>query len=246
MAAVATCAEYKEEVPSLSELEQRRAYVCRLTADRALQTLDDAAAFVGDRGLLTRTTDCALPSLHEACHEEPYRPGAGGFGEWPRTKWSWGFELARRDDVFALKIHRGKTLFLGAEVAELADPICRAELERMEGADERWALLLRHLGNAGPSLAEDVQRELHVTPKELKSIRYPLERCGALVGRLVSVGDEQDDWVTELVRWDHLRPQPSPRGGLDDLVVAGVRAAVVCPSGSRSAGSRGPGSGVMI
>ena len=75
MAAVATRDEYKEAVPSLAELQERRAYECRLTPDRALETLDDAAAFVRDRGLLTRTTDCALPSLHEACHEEPYKPG---------------------------------------------------------------------------------------------------------------------------------------------------------------------------
>lgn len=211
---------------SLSELQARRAHDCRLTPDRALETIDDAAAFVRDRGLLTRTTDCALPSLHEACHEEPYRPGAGGFGEWPATKYVWGFRLARRDDVYALKIHRGKTLFLGAEAAALADPVCRAELERMEAADEGWAMLLRHLGEMGPSLAEDVRAELGLTPKELKALRSPLERCGALVGRFFQV---DDDWVTELVRWDHLYPEPSGRGGLDELVVAGVRAAVVCP-----------------
>lgn len=211
---------------SLSELQARRAHDCRLTPDRALETIDDAAAFVRDRGLLTRTTDCALPSLHEACHEEPYRPGAGGFGEWPATKYVWGFQLARRDDVYALKIHRGKTLFLGAEAAALADPVCRAELERMEAADEGWAMLLRHLGEMGPSLAEDVRAELGLTPKELKALRSPLERCGALVGRFFQV---DDDWVTELVRWDHLYPEPSGRGGLDELVVAGVRAAVVCP-----------------
>ena len=226
MAAVATRAEYKEAVPSLSELEERRAYECRLTPDRALETLDDAAAFVSDRGLLTRTTDCALPSLHEACHEPPYKPGAGGFAEWPATKYVWGFQLARRDDVYAVKIHRGKTIFLSAETAALADPICRAEIERTEREDEWWALLLRHLGEMGPSLTEDIQRELNLKPKELKAIRSPLERCGAVVSRFFPVGD---DWVTELVRWDHLHPRASATGGLGELVVAGVHAAVVCP-----------------
>src|SRR5438128_3931151 len=110
MAAVATSAEYKEAVESLSELDERRAYECRLTPDRALESLDEAEEFLRDRGLLTRTTDCSLPSLHEACHEEPYKPGAGGFAEWPRTKWWWGFELALRPGAYALKIHRGKTL----------------------------------------------------------------------------------------------------------------------------------------
>jgi hypothetical protein len=78
MAAVATSAEYKEAVPSLSELRERRAYECRLTPDRALDTLDDAVEFLRDRGMLTRTTDCSLPSLYEACHEEPYKPGGRG------------------------------------------------------------------------------------------------------------------------------------------------------------------------
>ena len=104
----------------------------------------------------------------------------------------------------------------------------------MEAEDEGWALLLRHLGNTGPSLAEDVQRELQLTPKELKAIRTPLERCGAIVSRLVPLPAKENDWITELVRWDHLRPDPlatgqTPHGGLDELVVAGVRAAVVCP-----------------
>lgn len=211
---------------SLSELQERRAYECRLTPDRALESLDEAAAFVRDRGLLTRTTDCALPSLHEACHERPYKPGAGGFAEWPATKYVWGFQLGRREDVYALKIHRGKTVFLSAEAGSFADPVCRAEIERMEREDEGWALLLRHLAEMGPSLTEDVQRELDLRPKELKAIRSPLERCGAVVGRFHQV---EDDWVTELARWDHLYPQASTRGGLGELVVAGVRAAVVCP-----------------
>jgi hypothetical protein len=213
-------------VASLSELQERRAYECRLTPNRALETIEDAEAFVRDRGLLTRTADCALPSLHEACHEPAYKPGSGGFGEWPATKWPWGFELARRDDVLAVKIHRGKTLFLSAEAAALADPVCRAEIARMEDADEGWALLLRHLGEMGPSLVEDVQRELDLRPKELKALRSPLERCGAIVGRFFQV---DGDWVTELARWDHAFPEPAEAGGLEELVVAGVRAAVVCP-----------------
>jgi hypothetical protein len=226
MAAVTTRAEYKEAVSALQELLERRAFECRLTPDRALETLDDAAAFVRDRGLLTRTTDCALPSLHEACHEEPYRPGAGGFGEWPATKYVWGFELPRREGIYALKIHKGKTLFIDEETAALADPILRAEIERMQSEDDRWALLLRHLGEMGPSLIEDIRNELDLKPKELKSIRSPLERCGVVVSRFFKV---DDDWVTELVRWDQLYPEPATGGGLDELVVAGVRAAVVCP-----------------
>ena len=57
---------------TLAELQERRAFECRLTPDRALQTLDEAEDFAHDRALLTRTADSALPSLFEACHEEPY------------------------------------------------------------------------------------------------------------------------------------------------------------------------------
>src|SRR6266516_3207912 len=57
----------------LQELQERRAHECRLTPDRALRTLDEAEAFLRDRGLLTRTADSALPSLYEACHEDPSR-----------------------------------------------------------------------------------------------------------------------------------------------------------------------------
>ena len=51
---------------TLAELEERRAYECRLTPDRALDTFDEAEEFLRDRGLLTRIGDSALPSLFEA------------------------------------------------------------------------------------------------------------------------------------------------------------------------------------
>src|SRR5919206_483089 len=85
----------------LQELQERRAYECRLTPDRALETIDEAEAFLRDRSLLTRTADSALPSLYEACHEDPYAPGRGGFGEWPATKWRWvGGPAERWDQAF--------------------------------------------------------------------------------------------------------------------------------------------------
>jgi len=74
-------------VATLHELQERREQECRLSSERALETLDEAEAFLRERLLLTRTPDSALPSLFGACHEEPYKPGAGGFGDWPATKW---------------------------------------------------------------------------------------------------------------------------------------------------------------
>ena len=203
----------------LQELQERRAFECRLTPDRALHTLDEAEEFLRDRGLLTRTADCALPSLYEACHEDPYAPGRGGFGEWPATKWPWFGELADREGVYRLNVHhRGKNLLVTGETAALLDPICRAEIERMSEVPE-WAHVLGHLAAAGPSELEDLQTELGLKPKELKQLLFPLELCGVVVRRNGA-----------LERWDQVFPAP-PRaaGGLEELLVAAVRAAVVAP-----------------
>jgi hypothetical protein len=206
----------------LSELQERRDHECRLTPERALGSLDEADAFLRERGLLTRNPSGSLPSLFGACHEEPYRAGAGGFGEWPSTKWPWSFELALRPGVVAPKIHLGKTLYLSAVTAGLADPIVRAELDRM-AEDDEWARVLAHLAEAGPSSPDDLLVELGLRRQDLKAMRAPLERCGVIVTR----------WEGEqsvLYRWDQLYPKPA--GGAPDvgqLVVAAVRASVVVP-----------------
>jgi hypothetical protein len=218
-------------VTALTEIEERRAYECRLTADRALQTLDEAEAFLRDRGLLTRTADSALPSLFEACHEEPYARDTPGFGQWPATKFPWFGRLGARGHLI-LGIHRGKSLLVTDDVADLLDPICRAELARMEDADEGWGRLLGHLADAGPSELEDLQTELALGPKELKSLRSPLERCGAVVARSI-VYEDPHRHTSVLARWDQVHARPSaerdPRQALGDLLCAGVRAAVIAP-----------------
>jgi hypothetical protein len=216
---------------SLQGLQERRAYECRLTPDRALQTLDEAEKFLLGRGLLTRTPDSALPSLYEACHEEPYSPGGHGFGSWPATKWPWFGELAERDGAYRLNVHRGKNVVVTEEVAALLDPICRGEIERMAAEADAWALVLEHLDAAGPALMEDLRTELPLKPKELKLALSPLELCGAVVRRTVvlETAGGGHEHTSELARWDQVYPQASTRGGLDDLVVAAVRAAVVAP-----------------
>ena len=208
--------------PSMEELRERRAFECRLTPDRALQSLDEAEEFLLDRGLLTRTADSALPSLFEACHEEPYAPDSPGFGQWPRTKFPWFGELGAHGYP-VVAVHRGKNMLVSSEVVRLLNPICRAELERL--ADD---VLLRHLAEAGPSELEDLQLELGLKPKELKQLRSPLERCGAVVSRSI-VYEEPHRHTSELSRWDHLVPEPSEGGGLAELVVASLRAAVLAP-----------------
>jgi hypothetical protein len=233
IAAVGTAEQYSS-VGRLEELQERRASECRLTPDRALESLDDAEAFLRDRGMLTRTTDSALPSLFEACHENAYAPDSPGFGQWPATKFPWFGELGERGYLI-LKVHRGKSLLVTDGVARLLDPIIRAELARMEKEAPDWEMLLRHLAAAGPSTLDDLQTELGLKPKELKAIRYPLERCGAVVARsLVYAAGEGHAHTAELSRWDQAFPAADDGDvqsdqALADLVVAGVRAAVVAP-----------------
>jgi hypothetical protein len=215
----------------MKALQERRAYLCRLTPDRALQSPQEALEFLRDRGLLTRTADSALPSFFGACHEQPYAPGSRGFGSWPATKYPWYFELAERPDVHELRIHNGKSILLVDEALELVDSTCRAELARME-REPQWAPLLEHLREAGPSTPEDLQTELELKPKELRALRAPLERCGAIVSRSVrvelpGVGHRHS---SEVMRYDDAYPRAAARmGGLDELVVAAVGAAVVAP-----------------
>jgi hypothetical protein len=213
----------------LRNLQEKRAFACRLTPDRALETLNEADEFLRDRKLLTRTTCCSLPSLFEACHEEPYAPGKPGFGQWPKTKWGWSFALPHRPGVHALKIHhRRKTIYVTDEIARLIDPIARDELERMTNADASWALVLDHLAATGPSTSEDMKTELGLKPRELKAILYPLELCGAIVGRAIEPTEDGMVEGFEYARWDDLFPEPAPRvDGIEELIVAGVRAAVV-------------------
>jgi hypothetical protein len=214
----------------VEELEERRAHLCRLTPDRALESLEDAHDFLCERGLLTRTADSALPSFFGACHEEAYAPGSRGFGSWPATKYPWFFELAARSDVHELKVHKGKSILFTDETLALVDPICRSELARMEQHDE-WGVLLRHLADAGPSTLADLQTELALKPRELRRLRAPLELCGAVVSRSfrVELPEGGHTHTSELLRYDQAYPEPLEDGDIDELVVAAVRAAVVAP-----------------
>jgi len=217
---------------SASELEQRRANECRLTPDRALESLDEAAEWVRERGLVTGPPAGSLPSLHAACHEEPYAPDRPGFGQWPKTKWWWGGALAEQRDLRWVKILRGKSALLADSVAALVDPLAREELRRVEegAAGEDARRLVEHLAAAGPSLVGELKEELALDTRALRAVRGRLERVAAVVSRQVVLesADGGHTHSSELVRWDQLG-LPSGRGGTEDLLVAGVRAAVVVP-----------------
>ncbi len=222
---------------SLSALRERRVHECRLAPARALGSLDEAEGFLRDRGMLTRTTDSALPSLYEACHEEPFKPGSPGFATWPATKWPW-FRALTECGYLCVAVHRGKNLLVSQEVAALLDHICRAEIERMRAEDAGWRRLLDHLARAGPSSPEDLRLELGLKRQELKALRAPLERCGVLVARPVTMREGNGEAHTnssDLFRWDQAyrgvqgAPRADPGTALGNLVVAAVRAAVLVP-----------------
>jgi hypothetical protein len=217
----------------LVEWIERRTAVCRLTPEHALRTLDEAEAFARDRGMLTLMPDCALPSLFGACHEEPYQEGGRGFGAWPKTKWSWNFALRERPGIHVLKIHNGKGLYVTGVVLATVDPLCR---EALAGADAgafgaEAERLVRHLAGAGPALLDDLKEQLMLSAASLRNLRARLERVGAVVSRDVMLREGGERQTSELARWDQVFPQPQAEGssGLPDLIVAGMRAAVVAP-----------------
>src|SRR5215467_3749639 len=141
----------------MASLEARRNRDCRLTPNRALKTLDEAAEFLGERGMLTRMPDSALPSLFGACHEKPGRQGGRGFDLWPRTKWIWSFQLTQRPGTLLTKLHRGKSLYLSIDAARFFDPLVRQSIASATGDD---AVFLRHLGKHGESSLDDLEVEL--------------------------------------------------------------------------------------
>jgi hypothetical protein len=212
-----------------------RARRCRLLPDLALDTTDDARAFLADRGLLTLTPSSSLPSLFGACHEEPYAPGKVGFGQYPKTRWWWGGWLADAPGVVTTKLARGRQLFVESPVAAAIDALPRRELARAEagvhGDDARRLVAL--LGEHDVMTVDDVKAALGWDAARLRRARTITERTGAVL----SLGAREDldggghRHTAELRRWDQaVAPgAANPDQALDELVVTGVRAAVIAP-----------------
>jgi len=208
-------------------LERRRAIECRLTPDHALRSIEEAAAFLSDRGLLTRMQDSSLPSLFAACHEEPSRPGGRGFDLWPKSKWIWSFQLASKQ-ALVTKLHGGKTLYLSLETARAFDPLVRRAIKSATGDEAR---LLDHLAVHGESAIDDVEVELSWDRRRSKRARDRLERVGAVISDGLVFHDLATSYRAPMRRWDQvISAAPEPRLGDDpmvDAVLAGMRAAVL-------------------
>ena len=174
--------------------------------------------------------DCSLPSLFGACHEEPSRAGGRGFDLWPKTKWIWSFQLRLRGDNLLTKLHRGKSLYLSMPAASIFDPLVRAEIDQAAGDDSD---LLEYLGGRGPSMNEDVELELGWDRKRLKRARVRLERFGAVISDGLVFESSSDWYFAPMRRWDEVVPRSAASDDpLGDVVVAGVRAAVITPESS--------------
>jgi hypothetical protein len=209
------------------ELEERRAFDCRLTPDRALNDVEEAAAFLAERGLLTRFPDCALPSLFGACHEAPGRAGGRGFDLWPKTKWIFSFQLTQQRGTVLTKLHRGKSLYLSLDAASAFDGLVRHAIDDVTG-DE--ATLLNHLEQRGPSIPDDIELELRWTRQRLKRVRARLESVGAVISEGLVFEDSTTWHFAPLRRWDQVVASRSTAADpFVPVVIAGVKAAVLAP-----------------
>ena len=202
-------------VNSVAELRQKRLRDCRLTADRKLGTIEEAEAFLVDRGVLTLTQDSALPSLFAATHEEAYKS-----------------ELAHRPGVLALKVHRGKVLLCHQAATRAIDPLARAALAEADAAGDDGSRLVRHLKSAGPSKLDDVKDALGIEATALRKVREKLESVAAIVSRDIPIpgGKGIHTHTSELARWDQVWNKPwkaNQEQALAELVLIGVRAAVL-------------------
>jgi hypothetical protein len=213
-----------------AELAARRARECRLDPALALRDVGEAADWVRERGIVTLTQSCALPSLFAACHQPPYRPGGRGFGGWPRDAYWWPSALAEEDGIHGLAILRGRHVLVSDAVMDAIDPLCREALAA--AADSP---LVRHLASAGPSLVEELRLELGLSAAALRRMRDPLERVGAVTARPVrlptAAGGHRH--TAELRLWEGRNPVPGTDGSAaesrDALVTLAVQAAVVAP-----------------
>jgi len=221
----------------LTDFEGRRVEACRLHPSLALSDLDDAEAFLHERGLLTLTPCCALPSLFGACHEEPHSPGKQGFGQYPKTRWWWGGALAEVPGVTATKLHQGKTLYLTPRLVELVDPLCRDELGRAAAGElgGQAARMVEHLESAGPSMTDDLKVELDLRANEYQRVRRTLEGCGAVISRSIRVETKSGGHrhASLIARWDQAIPAPAIHRDESEvataLFVAVVTAAILIP-----------------
>lgn len=196
-----------------------RTYIHRLTADRALTTVEEAIEFVREMGLTLRTPNQYLPSLFGAAQGKPFKPGVGGFGRWPAHAWWWDREICALSDIVTLKLIGRCSTFAARKVWPAIDAAVRGRSP--EKFDEFERDLIAELRSRGPTPS----RELNIVrsygragAKRLKNARDRLECRALLLAWPIIYGDHLHDSLLEL--WETRFPKPLTEArGIEPLML---------------------------
>jgi hypothetical protein len=219
--------------PALLEL---REHDCRLAADRWLTSLDEARSFLYERGMLSTTPSCWLPSLFGACPPNP-DPAARGFAAMPVNRWWWPGALSDLPGVRRTKLLRGKVLLMDADLFGAIAPLCVMELARAEagayGTDAQQ--LVMYLDQQGPSILGEARAALGFPSRTMARVRQQLEAVGAVISEDVELpaangGHMHTSRLLRVDQWLPLSNSPDDVAtAYRHLVAAAVHAAVVAP-----------------
>lgn len=214
----------------IQELERWRLYRHRLTPDRALKTLAQARRFLDDVGLAVLTPHTYLPSIFGAAQGEPFKPGVGGFGDWPAHAWWWGEELEKQPDVVKVKVLKGRWLYVAKRLWPIADAAIRSRDHSPTGVEQLVMALLRDSGRLrSDELDAMLQRSHGVTKASARTARNRLENLGLLISRGAVVDNHRH--VSILETWANRFPTPlTGETSISGLVGAVMAAVVYAPA----------------
>jgi hypothetical protein len=218
--------------PLPGRLQSLRDHRLRLSPRRFLSTLEDARAFLSDRGILTTLPSCSLPSLFGAC-APPKERNARGWDRWPQDKWWWDTALGSSEGVLTLKVLRGKRLFVDDRLIPAFDAVCRACLVDADNGEYGGdvAALVHELSVSGPINLDEMGTRLGLDAGTVRRARSVAERLGAVVSREIEVPARNGGHrhTSELRRWDQISPTPTAVPAaerVDNAIEAGVTAAI--------------------
>ncbi len=196
-----------------------RAYLHRLTPDRALNTVEEAARFVREIGVVLLSPYRYLPSLFAAAQGQPFKPGFGGFGQWPAHAWWWDREISALPDVVTLKLIRGRTTFAASKAWPAIDAAVRGRIPEKFGEFECDLIAELQERGATPSRELNLVRGYgRAGTKRLQKARDTLERRALLLSRPIIHGDHLHDSLLEL--WETRFPEPmSEARGIEPLLL---------------------------
>jgi hypothetical protein len=197
-----------------------RAHVHRLTPDRALHTVDEAVRFIREVGVALWSPDPYLPSLFGAAQGRPYKPGVGGFGNWPAHAWWWDRKIAEFPDIMTFKLVQGRTTFAAKATWPAIDAAVRGRPPEIFDAFTRDLIAeLRRRGATPGRELQILQRPGRANAKLLRKARNVLERRGLLIAKPIVHGDHHHDILLELWETRFLRPLTKVRG-IEPLLLA--------------------------